>query len=452
MNGTTRQALPPARAKAPVPPQAAAPTMARVQTPRPARASARASATAFRRLVRLACAVGGCLVLLVAPLAAAVPAAAAATPTVAAAPAAARPGGTVTVTGTGWKPGTLLAILLCGQNAIGGTNACANATGRAATTDSAGRFSRQLPVAAPPKPCPCVIHVSTVTGEQLTVDAPFTVTGHPVAPLPEQTGTGRIAVLTARLRGGSGLLTWFGAPAKRTLEFTVGNLGSAPVKDPFFDIGTAHGVYGPQWDRRQWHGTVAPGGEAKIAFPVELSSGAHGGYTVRLRYGGRQLVSEPWSVGRPWGVTLFWILLFLVVPAAVFRIGMLVVDRLRPRAPRAPEPGGSGARGSAGGHRRGRAAAWHPAALRAYLPSRAPGGAPGESAAPRSGFLGQLSAPRRRLAPRPRPHPQQPPPPPAAAPLAEAVETLPWFTHDALPALRTSAPDHDERPPSKGSS
>lgn len=37
------------------------------------------------------------------------------------------------------------------------------------------------------------------------------------------------------------------------------------------------------------------------------------------------------GVGRPWGVTLFWILLCLVVPAAVFRIGMAIVDKVRPR-------------------------------------------------------------------------------------------------------------------------
>jgi hypothetical protein len=38
-------------------------------------------------------------------------------------------------------------------------------------------------------------------------------------------------------------------------------------------------------------------------------------------------------VGRPWGVTLFWLLLCVVVPSALFRIGMAVVNRLRPRAP-----------------------------------------------------------------------------------------------------------------------
>lgn len=329
--------------------------------------------------------------------------AAATAPTVVAHPGAARPGGDVTVVGAGWKPGTLLAILLCGQDAIGGTNSCANASGRAVTTDAAGKFSRGLPVVAPPKPCPCVIHVSTVTGEQLTVDAPFTVTGHPTAPLPARTGTGRLAVLTARLRGGGGLLTWFGAPAHRTLVFTVGNLGSGAVKDPAFDIGASHGVYAPRWDRQQWHGTVAPGGKQRIGFPVELGSGAHGAYTVQLRYGGKVLVTEAWSVGRPWGVTLFWILLFLVVPAAVFRLGMLAVDRLRPGAG-AAVPGGR--------------PAWHPATVLAHLPLKA-------------------AVPRGRHAPPGPPPPASAPPRPSYAPDAGP---LPWFTHGALPALRGSVP------------
>jgi hypothetical protein len=41
-------------------------------------------------------------------------------------------------------------------------------------------------------------------------------------------------------------------------------------------------------------------------------------------------------VGRPWGVTLFWLLLCVVVPSALFRIGMAVVNRLRPRTAAVP--------------------------------------------------------------------------------------------------------------------
>ncbi|MGW3328924.1 hypothetical protein ACWDF9_00015 [Streptomyces rubiginosohelvolus] len=246
-------------------------------------------------------------------------------------------GGEITVRGSGWRPDALLMLLICGQSSpergvIGGTNSCANAGGRAVTTDRKGAFSKKLPVTEPPKPCPCVVHVATVTGEEALADAVFTVAGHPAVELPRQGGDGKLAVLaTTRLEGDSSLLTWFGAPPARRLVLTVGNLGSDPVEDPVFEIGTAHGVYAPQWEERQWRGTVAPGGKARIELPVELSAGAHGDYQVSLRYGDKVLAEQPWGVGRPWGVTLFWVLLCLVVPAAVFRIGMAVVDKVRPR-------------------------------------------------------------------------------------------------------------------------
>ncbi|MFJ9639872.1 hypothetical protein [Streptomyces sp. NPDC101178] len=245
-------------------------------------------------------------------------------------------GGEITVKGGGWRSEALLMLLICGRSSpergvIGGTNSCANAEGRAVTTDRKGAFTKRLLVAEPPVPCPCVVHVATVTGEQAVADVVFTVAGHPTAPLPPPADDGRLAVLaTTRLEGESSLLTWFGAPPARQLVFTVGNLGTAPVKDPVFEIGTAHGVYAPQWEERQWRGTVAPGSRAQIELPVELSAGAHGDYQVSLRYGTKVLAEQPWGVGRPWGVTLFWVLLCLVVPAAVFRIGMAVVDKVRP--------------------------------------------------------------------------------------------------------------------------
>ncbi|WP_369169857.1 hypothetical protein AB5J49_19255 [Streptomyces sp. R28] len=258
-------------------------------------------------------------------------------------------GGSITVTGSGWRPRALLMILICGQSVPstgvrGGTNSCANADGRAVTTDAEGRFSRKLPVAEPPVPCPCVVHVATVTGAKAEADAIFQVAGHAVEPLPAEPTGGRLSVLTeTRLEGSGGLLTWFGAPPARTLVFTVGNVGSSAVKNPVFQVGTSHGVFAPQWEEQQWRGTIEPGRKARIELPVELAAGAHGGYTVSLKYGGKVMAEQPWGVGRPWGVTLFWVLVCLVVPAALFRVGMAVVDRVRPRrtarrrGPRLPE-------------------------------------------------------------------------------------------------------------------
>jgi len=265
-------------------------------------------------------------------------------------------GGSITVSGTGWRANALLMMLVCGQSStdrgvIGGTNSCANADGRAVTTDAKGRFSKKLPVAEPPKPCPCVVHVATATGAKAEADAPFLVAGHAVEPLPKQDSGGRLSVLTdTRLDGSSGVLTWFGASPSRDFVFTVGNVGSLPVKDPVFQVGTSHGVFAPQWEEQQWRGTIGPGQKARITLPVELTAGAHGGYTVSLKFGGKVLAEQPWGVGRPWGVTLFWILVCVVVPAALFRIGMAVVDRIRPHGSSARAArGGRGGRGGRSG-------------------------------------------------------------------------------------------------------
>jgi hypothetical protein len=322
-------------------------------------------------------------------------------------------GGSITVSGSGWRPKTLLMMLICGQSepgrgVIGGTNSCANADGRAVTTGDKGTFSKKLPVAEPPVPCPCVVHVATVTGDKAQADAVLKVAGHPVKALPAQSGGGKLSVLTdTRLDGSSGVLTWFGAPASRTFVFTVGNVGSAPLKDPVFQVGTSHGVFAPQWEDQQWRGTIAPGRKAQIKLPVELTSGAHGNYLVSLKFGGKVLAEQPWGVGRPWGVTLFWILLCVVVPAAVFRIGMAVVERVRPRRS-----------GGAGRHR---------GVLR----------------------FPELAARRPTFHPRTA---RQPDAPTEAGTRTTTTTALPWFTPDTdpgAPAGQLSAPS-DNSPTTKG--
>jgi hypothetical protein len=341
-------------------------------------------------------------------------------------------GGSITVSGSGWRPKALLMMLICGQSVpsrgvIGGTNSCANADGRAVTTDAKGAFSRKLPVVEPPVPCPCVVHVATVTGENAEADAIFQVAGHSVEPLPEEATGGRLSVLTdTRLDGSSGLLTWFGAAPSRRLVFTVGNVGTSPVKNPVFQVGTSHGVFAPEWEEQQWRGTIQPGRKARIALPVELAAGAHGDYTVSLKYGGKVLAEQPWGVGRPWGVTLFWILLGIVVPAAVFRIGMAVVDRVRPRAR------------VSGRHRGLRWPEWW---VRLPSPGR-PESAPAESRTTRA-----------RRTPRPpkaAPEPSNSTASTAASATAATSRTtpaLPWFTPDTGPgtaaAGQLSAPQEN---------
>ncbi|MDJ0380642.1 neocarzinostatin apoprotein domain-containing protein [Streptomyces sp. G-G2] len=335
----------------------------------------------------------------------------------------------VTVTGTGWRPKTLVMVLVCGQNMIGGTNSCANADGTAVSVDASGRFAAQLPVVGPPKPCPCVVDVASVNGDQSNVALPVKITDHPVAELPAESGTGRLAVLTGvRLEGDDGVLTWFGAPPARTFVVTVGNLGSAPVTDPVFQIGTAHGVFAPTWEEHQWKGTIAPGQKARVAIDVSLGAGDYGDYALSLKYGEKVLATQPWGVDRPYGVLLFWVLLCVVIPAGIFRIGMAVVDRVRPRVP-----------GTAGRHRG--------AATAGAEADRDPANAV-------TARLPRIPAVRRPAVRRPGGGPLRPR---AAEPPETTTAVLPWFTPDgtaapgAAPPAQTSAPSEDH-PTTKGQS
>ncbi|MFD7629367.1 hypothetical protein ACFV7Q_25635 [Streptomyces sp. NPDC059851] len=281
-----------------------------------------------------------------APRASAVPAAAAeGEPAVALSLQEAAKGAGITVTGTGWRAKTLVMVLLCGQNMIGGTNSCANADGTAVPTGDDGRFTARLTVVAPPKPCPCIVNVTSVSADRATVAAPLKITDHPVAELPAEPGTPRLAMLSGvRLAGEDGVLTWFGAPPDRTFTVTVGNLGPAPVKDPVFQLGTAHGVFAPLWEEVRWKGTIPPGGKAEVRLAVTLAAGAHGDYTVSLKYGDTVVATQPWRVSRPYGVLLFWALLLIVVPAGLFRAGMALVERFRPH----PRPVGTAPAAPAG--------------------------------------------------------------------------------------------------------
>ncbi|MBT2472610.1 hypothetical protein J7E97_33350 [Streptomyces sp. ISL-66] len=317
----------------------------------------------------------------------------------------------LSVTGTGWRGKTMVMLLVCGQNMIGGTNSCANADGVAVSVADDGRFSARLPVAAPPKPCPCVVNVTSVNGDQSTVAAPLKITDHPVAELPAEGGTARLAMLTGvRLKGEDGVLTWFGAPPGRKFTVTVGNLGSAPVKDPVFQLGIAHGVFAPLWEEVRWKGTIPPGGKAEVSFDASLSAGAHGDYTLSLKYGETVVATQPWGVDRPYGVLLFWGLLLVVIPAAVFRIGMAVVDKVRPRE-------------TAPGRHRGAGPADPAVAVTARLP-RIPA------------VRGSARRPVRGLVPAR--------PPAAAESPQTTTAVLPWFTPDSAPG--TGAPSDPPTP------
>lgn len=360
---------------------------------------------------------------------------------VSASPASAAPGTQVTVSGAGWPASALITVLLCGRNMVDGTEDCANANGHAVTSDSRGGFATSLAVVLPPKPCPCVIHTTTVTGPKITKDLPYTVTGAEVVPLPAgPVGAGHLVLLSAELTGDSGVMNWFGAPAGRTLRVTVANMGVGTVTDPVFRLGLDHSVFATDWTDYRWNGVLASGSKQDIDVPVDFPSGASGRYQVQLRYQESSLAARQVDLPRPWGVVAFWVLLYVVVAVGLFRIGLAVVNRYRPRPAAAAVAGAGAGFGVEFRGRRIRRVRTPPPPL--PPPPLAPGWAPWPP------------APQRPAAPRPAtslpaaPRPPGPPaaPPPAAPP--SAARTLPWFgPGTGPPALEPPVPPVPPAPP-----
>lgn len=117
----------------------------------------------------------------------------------------------------------------------------------------------------------------------------------------------------------------------------MANQGSDQARNPVFEVGTAQGVFAPEWADQQWRGTLAPGDRKQVKLDVELDAGAYGDYRVSARYGQTVLAEQPWEVGRPWGLTLFGLLVVVVAAFGLYRVGRAVVRRTRPHARRARE-------------------------------------------------------------------------------------------------------------------
>lgn len=244
-------------------------------------------------------------------------------------PARAKAGDTLTVTGTGWTPGSLVQVSLCGQAGVGGTNSCAQTTASGGTVDAQGALNVKLKVVAPPKPCPCVLRAATVTGGALSTSEGIDVEGVPLAPIqPNVLTPGRLVFLDSWMSGKDTIFNWFGSPVTRRFEIKVANMGQTAITNPMFRIGTYEGVYAPRWRDVQWTGTIAPGAQAVISLDVELKPRQHGHFVYRVMYGDQVVDERTLDVGRAWGVYVFLALLVVVVPMTLWRLGNSLVHAI----------------------------------------------------------------------------------------------------------------------------
>ncbi|NUR31764.1 MAG: hypothetical protein HOV83_38985, partial [Catenulispora sp.] len=251
-------------------------------------------------------------------------------PTVTVDPQKPKVGDTVQFKGTGWTPGSLVQVSLCGQLGIGGSNTCAQAASTSVTIGAEGALTGKIRVVAPPKPCPCVLRAVTVTGGTAAQNTGIEIDGAPTAALPQNALTpGRLVFMDSWMAGEDTIFTWFGSPVTRRFQISVANMGQTAITNPKFRIGTYEGVFAPRWRDVEWNGTIAPGAKAVISLDIELKARQHGHFVYRVMYNDQVVDERALDVKRPWGVYLFMALLVVVVPLTAWRLGMSVFDAIR---------------------------------------------------------------------------------------------------------------------------
>ncbi len=137
-------------------------------------------------------------------------------------------GQTITILGSGWKPGTRLQAALCGGNAVNGLSDCDLASTQTVVAQSTGSIWQPTAFQLPAQPCPCVVLVTGPNGGTVN-KIPVTVIGAPTGPIPPVSTVADLQVQSVRVTGGLTLASAFGGAAERTVSVEIYNPGNAAV-------------------------------------------------------------------------------------------------------------------------------------------------------------------------------------------------------------------------------
>lgn len=247
-----------------------------------------------------------------------------------------KPGTVVQVVGANWEPHASLQVVTCGDLAIGGSSTCDLAATYTMIADDKGAFSTVVKLGKPPKPCPCVLHVST-TDSTAAVDIPVVVTGHPTAtpPTPDVSALPAISVASAQLVGWGPWLSLFGTGPVRDLVLTVHNNSDAEITNPQLVVRSGTPDEPGDVLLTAQIQSLPPHAATVVTQSVTLPAGVGGPRSVFGTINSQaQFTAETTSYA--WGFYVLDVLLLLLLV-------WVIVRRVRHRGAASPQPGRHGA-------------------------------------------------------------------------------------------------------------
>ena len=304
-----------------------------------------------------------------------------------------KPNDIIRVAGSGWPARITIQASVCGNNALQGASDCSPSAGGQTVTDSNGVFGLDLPIAKPPKPCPCVVHVVS-PDTSATNDAPVVVTGQPTAPL-DTSRTIRTLTATSKLTGAGPLTAWLGGAAKRTFVLTMVNTGNSAITNPGVTLTIGKGADPTTLLATPQVGTILAGQTAQYRLPITIKAPAFGQYRVKAYFSDLDTpVSTTASTSSyPWVlIVLVWLLIQPLLLGLYRRRPQVDADPEDPFAPELPSldqppPVGMFAAAAAGSYAaNGYGAAGAAGGAAGYGAAGAAGGAAGYGAAGAAGY------------------------------------------------------------------
>jgi hypothetical protein len=251
------------------------------------------------------------------------------------------PGKYVTISGSKWPTNASLQATVCGDDAVDGSVDCATVNAMTFSPNSAGQVSAALLVVLPPKPCPCVVMVESLSG--FIKSFPVEVIGAPIAPVTQIKlhDASRFSVVNVYVVARSSFWSFFGAPTPETLVVTLRNNEQSTSATPLVSAVWGRGPHPAHLITLPKGSSFRPGETRTLDVPFDLAPLSLGTYNVAVR---PSSASSPQSVGTTattWPYGLFFLPLVVVMvvlfrhrkkPSHAARISARKVRRTQPSA------------------------------------------------------------------------------------------------------------------------
>jgi hypothetical protein len=252
-------------------------------------------------------------------------------------PSAVAVGAPVIVRGSGFDPGSLVSVEVCGNEGRRGSADCDQSTSLDTGVSSSGELAVQLSVGTPPSPCPCVVKLTSLSSSA-SATAPISVIGAPTADaatLAQQYPdvNRQLAVNNPHFEGEGPWTAWFGGSPHRDLVYTVQNTGNVTVEDPPIIVALGKGSDPTGIVHPPPVGVLQPGESRTYHVPVDLGVLAFGHYQAVGKIPG---FANPVEF-RASTSTYPWALLLLIVVGAFEFVLIKARNRARARLARQAE-------------------------------------------------------------------------------------------------------------------